>query len=84
MYIFTVSHFISSDISNIGISIKVIGIGIMGFGIVISHNLANTTPSGVRALPLAAGTNVGGHYKWHSFLSLSSLSLSSSSLLFLP
>ena len=22
-------------------------------------------PSGVRALPLAAGINVGGHYKWH-------------------
>ena len=31
-------------------------------------------PSGVRALPLAAGINVGGHYKWHFFL----LSLSSS------
>ena len=27
-------------------------------------------PSGVRALHLAAGINVGGHYKWH-FLSLS-------------
>ena len=26
-------------------------------------------PSGVRALPLAAGRNVGGHYKWHYFLS---------------
>jgi hypothetical protein len=25
-------------------------------------------PSGVRALPLAAGINVGGHYKWHFFL----------------
>ena len=33
-------------------------------------------PSGVRALPLAAGINVGGHHKWHYFLSLS--------LLFLP
>jgi hypothetical protein len=22
-------------------------------------------PSGVRALPLAAGRNIGGHYKWH-------------------
>jgi hypothetical protein len=22
-------------------------------------------PSEVRALPLAAGINVGGHYKWH-------------------
>ena len=41
-------------------------------------------PSGVRALPLAAGINVGGHYKWHFFLSLSSLSLSSGSLLILP
>jgi hypothetical protein len=29
--------------------------------------------SGVRALHLAAGINVGGHYKWHFFLSLSSL-----------
>ena len=28
-------------------------------------------PSGVRALPLAAGINVGGHYKWHFFLFLS-------------
>ena len=28
-------------------------------------------PSGVRALPLAAGINVGGHYKWHFFLLLS-------------
>ena len=35
-------------------------------------------PSGVRALPLAAGINVGGHYKWHFF------SLLSSSLLILP
>ena len=24
-------------------------------------------PSGVRALPLAFGINVGGHYKWHLF-----------------
>jgi hypothetical protein len=37
-------------------------------------------PSGVRALPLAAGINVGGHYKWNFFLS----SLSSGSLLILP
>jgi hypothetical protein len=36
-------------------------------------------PSGVRALPLAAGINVGGHYKWHFFLSPLS-----SSLLILP
>ena len=28
-------------------------------------------PSGVRALPLAAGINVVGHYKWHFFLFLS-------------
>jgi hypothetical protein len=26
--------------------------------------------SGVRALPLAAGINVGGHNKWHFFLLL--------------
>ena len=37
-------------------------------------------PSGVRALPLAAGRNVGGHYKWHYFLS----PLSSGSFLILP
>jgi hypothetical protein len=36
-------------------------------------------PSGVRALPLAAGINVGGRYKWHFFLFLS-LFLSSLSL----
>jgi hypothetical protein len=40
-------------------------------------------PSGVRALPLAAGINVGGHYKGHFFLSLLSL-LSPGSLLILP
>ena len=33
---------------------------------------ASIGPSGVRALPLAAGINVGGHYKWH-FLLLFSL-----------
>jgi hypothetical protein len=33
-------------------------------------------PSGVRALPLAAGINVGGHYKGHFFLLFLSLSLS--------
>ena len=32
-------------------------------------------PSGVRALPLAAGINVGGHYKWHFFLLFSPGSL---------
>jgi hypothetical protein len=31
-------------------------------------------PSGVRALPLAAGINVGGHYKRHFLSSLSPLS----------
>ena len=42
-------------------------------------------PSGVRALPLAAGINVGGHYKWHFFLSLSLfLSFFPGSLLILP
>ena len=45
----------------------------------------NIGPSGVRALPLAAGINVGGHYKWHFFLSLSFfLSFSPGSLLILP
>jgi hypothetical protein len=39
-------------------------------------------PSGVHALPLAAGINVGGHYKWHFFLFL--LSFSPGSLLILP
>jgi hypothetical protein len=39
-------------------------------------------PSGVRALPLSAGINIGGHYKWHYFLL--SLSSSSGSLLILP
>jgi hypothetical protein len=32
----------------------------------------NFGPSGVRVLPLAAGINVGGHYKWHFFSPLSS------------
>ena len=40
-------------------------------------------PSGVRALPLAAGINVGGHYKWRFFLFFF-LSSSSGSLLILP
>ena len=44
------------------------------------HTTNSIGPSGVRALPLAAGINVGGHYKWHFFLSLSS----SGSLLILP
>ena len=39
----------------------------------------------VRALPLAAVINVGGHFKWHFFLFFSlSLFLSSGSLLILP
>ena len=41
-------------------------------------------PRGVRALPLAAGRNVGGHYKGHFFLFLSFFLLSSGSLLILP
>ena len=40
-------------------------------------------PSGVRALPLAAGRNVVGHYKGH-FFSFFFLLLSSGSLLILP
>ena len=32
-------------------------------------------PRGVRALPLAAGIIVGGHYKWHFFLFSLSLQL---------
>jgi hypothetical protein len=39
-----------------------------------SHVYSHVGPSGVRALPLAAGINVGAHYKWH-FLFLSSLQL---------
>jgi hypothetical protein len=37
--------------------------------------LKTVGPSGVRALPLAAGINVGGHYKWNFFLFLSLLRL---------
>ena len=40
-------------------------------------------PSGVRVLPLAAGINVGGHYKWHFFSFFLSFSFSSPSLIFL-
>ena len=29
--------------------------------------VATIGPSGVRALPLAAGTNEGGHYFWYFF-----------------
>jgi hypothetical protein len=45
----------------------------------------NVGLSGVRALPLAAGINIGGHYKWHFFLFLSFffLPLSSGLLLIL-
>ena len=45
----------------------------------VHNGCVNVGPSGVRALPLAAGRNVGGHYKWHFF----SFFLSSS-LLILP
>jgi hypothetical protein len=49
------------------------------------YNISFIGPSGVRALPLADGINVGGHYKWHFFsLSLSPPLLSSGSLLILP
>ena len=48
----------------------------------VVNQLETIGPSGVRALPLAAGINVGGHYKWHFFLLL--LSPLSSSLLILP
>ena len=45
---------------------------ILGYsGINVTRNLLPRYligPSGVRALPLAAGINVGGHYKWHFFL----------------
>jgi hypothetical protein len=30
--------------------------------------LGTIGPYGVRALPLAAGIHVGGHYKWHFYL----------------
>jgi hypothetical protein len=35
------------------------------------HNIKTPVfgPSGVRALPLAAGINVGGHYTWNYFSS---------------
>jgi hypothetical protein len=37
--------------------------------------------SGVHALPLAAGINIGGHYKWHFFLfSITSLNRTITSL----
>ena len=38
--------------------------------LVCVYVLARIGASGVRALPLAAGINVGGHYKWHFFLLL--------------
>ena len=53
------------------------GVGLTGSHMAVSeqvylslfaYTLANFGPSGVRALPLAAGINVGGHYKWHFFL----------------
>jgi hypothetical protein len=36
-----------------------------------SRSLCTIRPSGVPALPLAAGINIGGHYKWHFSLFLS-------------
>ena len=52
------------------------GMGIPGPDEIKSlYSVQNIGPSGVRALPLAAGINVVGHYKWHFFLFLS-LSLS--------
>ena len=37
--------------------------------VTVLHNFSlHFGPSGVRALPLAAGINIGGHYKWHFFL----------------
>ena len=45
--------------------------------------LLHVGPSGVPALPLAAGRKVGGHYKGHFFLFFFLL-LSSGSLLILP
>jgi hypothetical protein len=41
------------------------------FGLSLCLGLAIIGPSGVRALPLAAGINVGGHYTWHYFSSSS-------------
>jgi hypothetical protein len=52
--------------------------------LLLIHTVKDFGPSGVRALPLAAGINVGGHYKGHFFLFLSCLFLSSGSSLILP
>jgi hypothetical protein len=52
----------------------------LGSTVVLNNPVSNFGPSGVRALPLAAGINVGGHYKGHFFLFLSS----SGSLQILP
>ena len=51
--------------------------------IVFNYSVNFIGPSGVRALPLAAAINVGGHYKWHFFSFFLSL-LSSGTLLILP
>jgi hypothetical protein len=45
---------------------------VMGMGICHAQKIG---PSRVCALPLAAGINVGGHYKWHFFLFFLSSSL---------
>ena len=58
-------------------SLKIIGILLSQFAVPDYTGLLKYTTyvqiglSGVRALPLAAGLNVGGHYKWHFFLFLS-------------
>jgi hypothetical protein len=44
-------------------------IGICRFYIFSNEQFEKIGPSGVRALPLAAGINVGGHYKGHFLLS---------------
>jgi hypothetical protein len=43
------------------------GCGLISAPILILSESLSFGPSGVRALPLAAGINVGGHYKWHFF-----------------
>ena len=36
--------------------------------LIILSSTKDIDPSGVRMLPLAAGINIVGHYKWHFFL----------------
>ena len=70
---------ISSDVENalVEIIMRMLKAGYI-------YNTIILGPSVVRALPLAAGINVGGHYKWHFFSLLLSLFLSSGSLIILP